>query len=366
MDVSTLQPTPFSSIQFHACSPYHALALSIAPCSLHFAKGEAVVFTTAAAFHIGEQLHEGGNLSVTALRAVWLPTDVAGAGWAVRFSEMSLHAVCRDLEAVPRPCIYCQLDREDDAANEVMFIPDDEAQGTKHRLLLIPPGHIHCGVWKVERNGTRAFVGTGRGFAGWGWYRIVVRNRVRSYAIALFLRRFFPCLLLHPLSHHRSLCPPSLSLSLSHSLPVQCPHRAMVVEPLFKVFTEGVLANPADGAEDDDDDDEGGLIFNKEEVELGAQQVRGGRQHLSLSRLPPAQPVFLSLRQRCQNNGRDTFAIPSRSSALSILSFSLSLSLSIYIYICIDRSEIKALVLECTCVVSVGSLLYMCGIRPRS
>ena len=142
----------------------------------------------------------------------------------------------------------------------------------------------------------------------------------------------------------------------------------MVVEPLFKVFTEGVLANPADGAEDDDDDDEGGLIFNKEEVELGAQQVRGGRQHLSLSRLPPAQPVFLSLRQRCQNNGRDTFAIPSRSSALSILSFSLSLflSLSIYIYICIDRSEIKALVLECTCVVSVGSLLYMCGIRPRS
>ena len=229
MDVSTLQPTPFSSIQFHACSPYHALALSIAPCSLRFAKGEAVVFTTAAAFHIGEQLHEGGNLSVTALRAVWLPTDVAGAGWAVRFSEMSLHAVCRDLEAVPRPCIYCQLDREDDAANEVMFIPDDEAQGTKHRLLLNPPGHIHCGVWKVERNGTRAFVGTGRGFAGWGWYRIVVRNRVRSYAIALFLRRFFPCLLLHPLSHHRSLCPPSLSLSLSLSL-THFPCNALTVQ----------------------------------------------------------------------------------------------------------------------------------------
>jgi hypothetical protein len=119
-------------------------------CSLRYSKGEAVVFTTASAFHIGEQLHEGGNLSVTALRAVWLPADVAGAGWAVRFSEMSLHAVCRDLEAVPRPCIYCQLDREDDAANEVMFIPDDEAQGTKKRLLLYPNWDAYivvCGRW---------------------------------------------------------------------------------------------------------------------------------------------------------------------------------------------------------------------------
>ena len=68
----------------------------------------------------------------------------------------------------------------------------------------------------------------------------------------------------------------------------------MVVEPLFKVFTEGVLANPADGAEDDDDDDDGGLIFNKEEVELGAQQVRG-RQHLSLPASLQLNPSFFPL-----------------------------------------------------------------------
>ena len=111
---------------------------------------------------------------MTGTRILWLPADRAGEGWGVRFSHISWHAVCRDQEAVPRPCVYCQLDREDEVS-EVMVIPEDEEQ----------------------------------------------------------------------------------------------------LGALFKIFCEGVAANPPEGgdADEDDEGDEGELFYNEEEVELGARQA---------------------------------------------------------------------------------------------
>jgi hypothetical protein len=56
-----------------------------------------------------------------------------------------LHAVTHDTESYPFPCLYCQLDEEDeDADQEVFFVPADEAtlqalfQAFSHVAMLNP------------------------------------------------------------------------------------------------------------------------------------------------------------------------------------------------------------------------------------
>ncbi|KAG6473654.1 hypothetical protein ZIOFF_067571 [Zingiber officinale] len=50
-----------------------------------------------------------GTLYVTSRRVIWLSNADKGKGYAVDFLLLSLHAVSRDLETYPFPCIYTQI-----------------------------------------------------------------------------------------------------------------------------------------------------------------------------------------------------------------------------------------------------------------
>lgn len=47
-----------------------------------------------------------------------------GFGWEM--SSITLHAISRDPDAFPRPCLYCQFDSEE--LTEVRFVPSDDKQ----------------------------------------------------------------------------------------------------------------------------------------------------------------------------------------------------------------------------------------------
>ncbi|KAG6529369.1 hypothetical protein ZIOFF_011567 [Zingiber officinale] len=50
-----------------------------------------------------------GTLYVTSRRVIWLSDADKGKGYVVDFLSLSLHAVLRDLETNPFPCIYTQV-----------------------------------------------------------------------------------------------------------------------------------------------------------------------------------------------------------------------------------------------------------------
>ncbi|KAJ0968749.1 hypothetical protein J5N97_021626 [Dioscorea zingiberensis] len=51
-----------------------------------------------------------GTLYITSRRVVWLSDTEKEKGYAVDFVSVSLHAVSRDPEAYPMPCIYAQIE----------------------------------------------------------------------------------------------------------------------------------------------------------------------------------------------------------------------------------------------------------------
>ncbi|KAG6532067.1 hypothetical protein ZIOFF_005905 [Zingiber officinale] len=65
-------------------------------------------------------LESPGTLYVTTRRVIWLSDADRGKGYAVDFLSLSLHAVSRDPEAYPFPCIYTQIETgdEDDEESE--------------------------------------------------------------------------------------------------------------------------------------------------------------------------------------------------------------------------------------------------------
>ena len=59
-----------------------------------------------------------GKLFVTTYRLAWVP-DVAGSqGYAIEYPNIVLHAVCRDLDAYSKPCIFCQLNADEGSDND--------------------------------------------------------------------------------------------------------------------------------------------------------------------------------------------------------------------------------------------------------
>ncbi|TVU47739.1 hypothetical protein EJB05_07348 [Eragrostis curvula] len=50
-----------------------------------------------------------GTLFITSRRVIWLTEAEKGKGYAVDFLAITLHAVSRDLEAYPSPCLYTQV-----------------------------------------------------------------------------------------------------------------------------------------------------------------------------------------------------------------------------------------------------------------
>jgi nucleotide-sensitive chloride channel 1A len=75
---------------------------------------------------LGEAHAEGpGTLYVTTRRLVWFSNEDVHKGYAVTFIALTMHAISRDVEAYPEPCIYTQIEtgKEDDEYEE-----DDEAE----------------------------------------------------------------------------------------------------------------------------------------------------------------------------------------------------------------------------------------------
>ncbi|KAK3147813.1 hypothetical protein QOZ80_3BG0287070 [Eleusine coracana subsp. coracana] len=84
------------------------------------ASGEELVRVDhAASLALGSRAPEApGTLFVTTRRVIWLSDAEKGKGFAVDFLDITLHAVSRDLEAYPSPCIYTQIETEVDTDEE--------------------------------------------------------------------------------------------------------------------------------------------------------------------------------------------------------------------------------------------------------
>ncbi|XP_042472042.1 chloride conductance regulatory protein ICln-like [Zingiber officinale] len=63
-------------------------------------------------------LESPGSLYITTRRVIWLSDADRGKGYAVDFLSLSLHAVSRDREACPFPCIYTQIETGDEDDEE--------------------------------------------------------------------------------------------------------------------------------------------------------------------------------------------------------------------------------------------------------
>ncbi|XP_074349158.1 chloride conductance regulatory protein ICln isoform X1 [Apium graveolens] len=87
-----------------------------------------------------------GTLYMTSKQVVWLSDSDRSKGYAADFYSVSLHAVSRDPEAYPSPCIYAQIDTGDEdedsessdsesndildltKISELRLVPEDESQ----------------------------------------------------------------------------------------------------------------------------------------------------------------------------------------------------------------------------------------------
>ncbi|KAF5480285.1 hypothetical protein F2P56_001047 [Juglans regia] len=64
---------------------------------------------------LGNQAPESpGTLYISTKQVVWLSDVDRTKGYAVNFLSLSLHAISRDPEAYPSPCIYTQIETEAD------------------------------------------------------------------------------------------------------------------------------------------------------------------------------------------------------------------------------------------------------------
>ncbi|CAK9256170.1 unnamed protein product [Sphagnum jensenii] len=59
-----------------------------------------------------------GTLYVTTRRLVWLSDEDVHKGYVVDFLSLTMHAISRDEDAYPQPCIYSQIDGGEDEDEE--------------------------------------------------------------------------------------------------------------------------------------------------------------------------------------------------------------------------------------------------------
>ncbi|XP_062216194.1 chloride conductance regulatory protein ICln-like [Phragmites australis] len=156
---------------------------------LDAASGEELVrVDRGASVALGRQAPEPpGTLFVTTRRVIWLSEAEKGKAYAVDFVAISLHAVSRDLEAYPSPCIYTQIEAEVGTDEAAAAESDSEASGelelsrvSEMRIILADPGQLdalfdvfcHCAELNpdpnAERNGGNGwFLGEDMADGGW-------------------------------------------------------------------------------------------------------------------------------------------------------------------------------------------------------
>lgn len=115
---------------------------------LEAADGEELVrVNRAAELALGSRaLKAPGTLFLTTRRVIWVSDG--GEGYAVDFVAVSLHAVSRDPEAYPYPCIYTQIETEASLGEE-SDVSDSETNGelelskvTEMRIIPSDPGQL--------------------------------------------------------------------------------------------------------------------------------------------------------------------------------------------------------------------------------
>ncbi|KAJ1297951.1 hypothetical protein BS78_01G417700 [Paspalum vaginatum] len=135
---------------------------------LDAASGEELVrVDRAASVVLGDRSPEPpGTLFITTRRVIWLSEAEMGKSFAVDFLAISLHAVSRDLEAYPSPCIYTQIDAAvgtDEEAGESSPEANDEfdlSRVSEMRIILTDPGQLdelfdvfcHCAELNPDPN----------------------------------------------------------------------------------------------------------------------------------------------------------------------------------------------------------------------
>ncbi len=100
-------------------------------------------------FDAAKGAHGAGKLYITSKRVLWIGETVDSA-FDYDVAYVVLHAVTRDEESYPKPCVYCQLDVEEEEQDdeeittELFLVPADEAALMKifdalsHAALLNP------------------------------------------------------------------------------------------------------------------------------------------------------------------------------------------------------------------------------------
>jgi nucleotide-sensitive chloride channel 1A len=74
---------------------------------------------TSVAVALGNRpIESPGTLYITSRKLIWLSDVDMAKGYAVDFLSISLHAVSRDPEAYSSPCIYTQIEVEEDEDDE--------------------------------------------------------------------------------------------------------------------------------------------------------------------------------------------------------------------------------------------------------
>eukprot|EP01031_Cornospumella_fuschlensis_P036826 gene36826-44672_t len=86
-----------------------------------------------------------GTLFITTKRVIWV-ADIVSNSCDFDVPYITMHSVSRDPETYPKPCIYCQLDSEEesDSLAELFLVPEEEVDVMKvfealsHAALLNP------------------------------------------------------------------------------------------------------------------------------------------------------------------------------------------------------------------------------------
>ncbi|KAK2972764.1 hypothetical protein RJ640_019412 [Escallonia rubra] len=99
---------------------------------------------------LGSQPPESpGTLYISTKKVVWLSDSDRSKGYAVDFLSVSLHAVSRDPEAYPSPCIYTQIeigaeDEESEGSDSEHDDVFDLEKVTEMRLVPSDPSQFFC------------------------------------------------------------------------------------------------------------------------------------------------------------------------------------------------------------------------------
>lgn len=84
-------------------------------------------------FFSNEKTEGFGTLFVTTKRVIWFPSKVNSSkvGFSVDFHQIMCHALAREKSFhFNFPCVYCQLDSEDETFHEMRFVPSNDTDLT--------------------------------------------------------------------------------------------------------------------------------------------------------------------------------------------------------------------------------------------